>query len=198
MSEPGWPARWPRRSRSPRAAAWASCEMRSFQVGTVSSQSWARRWSRAWRMTADCKKPSRPDGVHASSSTAAKRPVPSSGCFASMRRATQRESRTDRRAASAHPTPVADHDTEQREQPPVRHQLLARARADHPKANAGQAQMSQQSVSPVQSRACRKRSATCSNARRSSLLMSSTPPRGSSGVDRWFAPPARFRKSRCR
>ena len=51
---------------------------------------------------------------------------------------------------------------------------------------------------PVQSRTCRKRCATRSSARRSSVLMSSRPPRGPGGVDRPFAPPARFRRSGCR
>ncbi len=124
--------------RKPRVAAWASCETRSFQVGTVSSQSWARRWSRAWRMTADCKKPSRPDGVAASSSTAARRPVsardawprcaaPPSGCPAPIggrrARSRSRSSTTTPSRASSQPSEIS---------------FSPERRADHPQAHAGQ------------------------------------------------------------
>ena len=44
-----------------------ACAPRSVRVGTVSSQSCDRRWSRASRMTAVCRNPSRPEGAATSS-----------------------------------------------------------------------------------------------------------------------------------
>ena len=172
---------------------------RSFQVGTVSSQSCVRRWSRAWRMTADCKKPSRPAGVAASSSTAASRPVPSSGCLASMRRATQRESRTDRRATSAHPTPLATTRPSNASSQPSGISFSPELRTDQPEAHAGQGPDEPAERQPAPEPRVPEAAArpvpmlagvrcSCRQGLRAK----------SSGSDRWFAPPARFRRSRCR
>ena len=158
-NEPGWPGRWPRRSGTRGSPRGPVASTRSLQVGTVSSQSWARRWSRAWRMTADCRKPSRPDGVAASSSTAARRPVPSSGCLASMRRATQRVSRTERRAAIAHTDP--GHRPRHRDKAssqPSGISFSPERRSDEPEAHAGQGP-DEPADAPAQSRAARAGSA---------------------------------------
>ena len=140
-------------------------------------------------MTADCKKPSRPEGAVASSSTAARSPVVSSGCLASILRATQRESLTDRRRPAAYSHAGRDRDAKERQQPAGRNQGLARARADHPEADAGRGpDEPAERQSPDQSRACRKRSSTRSSARRSSVVMSSGPPRGTGGGSKSSSP----------
>ncbi len=125
--------------------------------------------------------------------------MPSSGCLASIRRATQRGSlHRPQGARSRRPAPVAHHGAERRQQPAARNQRLARARAHQPEAQAGRGPGEPADRQARQSRACRNRRATCSNACAVPCSCRQCLRAGRAGSIEPFAPPARFRRSGCR